>query len=762
MEKKSKVVSKRLRKQLDELERSKRYDEATQLLEPIARRGNADAQYEIGELLYHKMVHEAEAVVRNYSNFEKAIFWSDLSRKPELCKADFSDFSKMIDWYEKAVEQKHAKAMVELAEWYTPIVSRSSVKHVIKQSSFFTLKCDFNYALSLYIEALESGGDDSFFDVCVIENLLHSPHVPQKVKDKVVDILQARVKKGCCHAADHLFRIWESKYRSPQRKPYYDMQIDEHELLHTDWFRLLLDHEAECEKKNEYSAGDALRLLSDLAKNGNQEALDMLTGIGMKTGGSSACWAGDVYYERKEYKKALECYLAGEYVYKLGGMYERGEGTTPDMEKAFYYYKQANDNYNIGRMYEQGLGTKKDLRKAFECYHKIVDRKIYEHDSEEEKNEILSARCSFRRLKKILFEQKDEIRMTVAAKGQKSVCGFSFTSYGDCQFTIDWGDGQEEAINNEKGEEIQAEHTYAKLGKWNISLRSNETHTITSFHYTCETCILKALDVTQCPILIDLYCVNQGLKRLNVSKNPRLGRLVCRGNKLKILNIRRNNRLTQLDCSDNPELYHVDWNPQYSALTKVCMKNIINFDQLDFLDYLLKRNKGQKCEPIAEASFDPVFLPLSYYMRCLNWSDVKAKIKEGGYPIWKEHSWRKYKSAFDDMSSREDFHYTGIDRIVCEGGYTYYWLYSSREKKYIHQDLEDVVMNLMPWSETLDMPVEIREKEGWMMFPQVTWADVFCPCFIEMTCSHWKETEEIIQWERDYWERHRQRQKKYE
>ena len=31
MEKKSKVVSKRLRKQLDELERSKRYDEAAQL-----------------------------------------------------------------------------------------------------------------------------------------------------------------------------------------------------------------------------------------------------------------------------------------------------------------------------------------------------------------------------------------------------------------------------------------------------------------------------------------------------------------------------------------------------------------------------------------------------------------------------------------------------------------------------------------------------------------------------------------------------------
>ena len=91
----------------------------------------------------------AEAVVRNYSKIEKVIFWLDLSRKPELCKADFSDFNKMINWYEKAAKQKHIKAMVELAEWYTPIRCGSSAKHVIKQSPFFTLKCNFNHALSL-------------------------------------------------------------------------------------------------------------------------------------------------------------------------------------------------------------------------------------------------------------------------------------------------------------------------------------------------------------------------------------------------------------------------------------------------------------------------------------------------------------------------------------------------------------------------------------------------------------------------------------
>lgn len=350
--------------------------------------------------------------------------------------------------------------------------------------------------------------------------------------------------------------------------------------------------------------------------------------------------------------------------------------------------------------------------------------------------------------------------MTVAAREPQSTCGFSLISYGDCLITIDWGDGQVEEINNEKGEEIHTEHTYTKKGEWNICLRSDETHTITSFHYTCEICTLKALDVTQCPILLDLYCVNQKVKRLDVSKNPRLERLVCRGNKLQALNIRKNNRLTQLDCSDNP-LCHLDWHPRYSALSKVCMKDTQNLDQIASLCILLKNNKGEECERIAETSLEPVFLPLSYYMRCMNWSGVKAKMKKGGYPIIVKHSWAKYKSAFDDMRLRKDLYYTGIDRIVCEGGYTYYWLYSYREKKYIHQDLEDVMMNLTLWSETLDMPVEIKEKEGWMMLPQVTWADVFCDCFSEMTLSYWKETEKLVQWKRAYWERLHQRQEKY-
>lgn len=79
MEKRNKVISKRLQKQLNELVSNRRYDEAEQLLEPIARNGNADAQYKMGKLFYYKMITEAESEVKNYSKIEKAIFWGNLS-----------------------------------------------------------------------------------------------------------------------------------------------------------------------------------------------------------------------------------------------------------------------------------------------------------------------------------------------------------------------------------------------------------------------------------------------------------------------------------------------------------------------------------------------------------------------------------------------------------------------------------------------------------------------------------------------------------
>lgn len=507
MEKKNKVVSQRLQKQLMKLTRNGQSEKAVKLLEPIAQGGNPYAQYQLGQLLFN--------IMRD--------------------KKDYTGIEKVVYWYEEAAKQGYAKAMAALGELYFP-GSWDTWMGTIKQSPTFTLHTDLHKSLSYFVQSSENGEWLGATNSTSIYNLLHSRTATDDEKNAVMQMLVYLAKKGDRDAANDLLHMWMIHFHYPDRAPDV-IHLTQDELLHTDWFLLLLDYETECEKKHEYSGTDATRLLSDLAEKGNQEALDMLTDIGMQVGKLVACWAGDIHYKRQEYETALKCYLLGEYPRMLGQMYERGEGTAPDAEKAFHYYEEAESYCNIGRLYEQGIGTKQDLWKAFECYREIIDRKIYEHYSEEEKNEILSVRRSFRRLKKILFAQKDEIWMTVATNKPQSACSFSFISYGDCLFTIDWGDGQVEEINNEKGEEIHMEHTYIEPGEWHICLRSDETHTLTSFHYTCETYTLKALDVTQCPILTDLYCVDQALRHLDVSQNSRLERLVCRGNKLRALNI---------------------------------------------------------------------------------------------------------------------------------------------------------------------------------------------------------------------------------
>lgn len=51
MEKKRKLVSKRLQKHLKELMRNGQLEEAAIQLEPVAQEGNHNAQYQLGKLL---------------------------------------------------------------------------------------------------------------------------------------------------------------------------------------------------------------------------------------------------------------------------------------------------------------------------------------------------------------------------------------------------------------------------------------------------------------------------------------------------------------------------------------------------------------------------------------------------------------------------------------------------------------------------------------------------------------------------------------
>ena len=64
----------------------------------------------------------------------------------------------------------------------------------------------------------------------------------------------------------------------------------------------------------------------------------------------------------------------------LGKMYQRGEGTSVNINKAVYWYTQsANHNNadaqnNLANLYANGYGVKKDLKQAFELYSKSANQ----------------------------------------------------------------------------------------------------------------------------------------------------------------------------------------------------------------------------------------------------------------------------------------------------------------------------------------------------------------------------------------------------
>ena len=185
--------------------------------------------------------------------------------------------------------------------------------------------------------------------------------------NEAINLIEPFANSGCLDAAYCLCFMLTGLSKHPDGvAAHIHLVLDK--LLHADWFLSLLDYETEREKKEGYTGKNAIRLLNDLAEKGNRDALNKLTEIGMQLGGLVAGWAGDIHYALREYDIALRCYRLGKDKHGLAWMYERGEGVSPDAEKAFRYYEEAEDYYNMGRMYEQGIGTKQDLQKEFECH----------------------------------------------------------------------------------------------------------------------------------------------------------------------------------------------------------------------------------------------------------------------------------------------------------------------------------------------------------------------------------------------------------
>ena len=96
-------------------------------------------------------------------------------------------------------------------------------------------------------------------------------------------------------------------------------------------------------------------------------------------------YIANLYYNKKEYAKAVEWYRkaaelgsadAQDY---MGVMYDRGEGVERNYDEAVKWYRKAANQshnlgeYNMGRMYEEGRGVAKDYKMARDWYQKAVN-----------------------------------------------------------------------------------------------------------------------------------------------------------------------------------------------------------------------------------------------------------------------------------------------------------------------------------------------------------------------------------------------------
>jgi hypothetical protein len=154
--------------------------------------------------------------------------------------------------------------------------------------------------------------------------------------------------------------------------------------------------------------------------------------------------------------------------------------------------------------------------------------------------------------------------ITMSFKPRMASCEAQFYLNGNCETTIDWGDGSENTIvtlanaNDYGGENCV--HKYSDNTEHIISIYGDSITRI-----DCSLIHdLPALDVSKCLTLKELELGAQGFTSIDVSKNTQLKKLYCSNNQLTTVDVSKNtllenfscwrNNIEQLDLSNNPQL----------------------------------------------------------------------------------------------------------------------------------------------------------------------------------------------------------------
>gem|GEM_PF-2415326 len=112
--------------------------------------------------------------------------------------------------------------------------------------------------------------------------------------------------------------------------------------------------------------------------------------------------------------------------------------------------------------------------------------------------------------------------------------------------TIDWGDDTECETHTLESEHSDYKHIYEGSSVRTITIKGRN---IT--HLTCEKQGVTSLDVSDNPMLEELYCGDNLLTELDLSNNTALTFLACIRNQLTELDVSKNRSLKVLGCPDN-------------------------------------------------------------------------------------------------------------------------------------------------------------------------------------------------------------------
>lgn len=293
------------------------------------------------------------------------------------------DLSKALYWIQKAADMNNSKAMCYLGELY---------------KSGRGVSQDYSKAFFWYQKSAETGDSNGMYNTA---KCYQTGRGVLKNPAQSVFWFQKSAEAGNTHGMYNLAKLYISGRGVSQ--DYTKAKI---------WLQKAADAGNNAAMKmlgDLYMDGNGVLQDFDEAKIwyqkavewGNREVIDVLKEITYKSSYSKANFRSQAeisqdirkkieeandFYEKEDYKRAAEIYLSlkesdltPEAMYRLGILYEEGNGVARDDAQAVYWYQvAANAGYsyamfNLGMMYYGGTGILQNYNKAIEWYQKAAE-----------------------------------------------------------------------------------------------------------------------------------------------------------------------------------------------------------------------------------------------------------------------------------------------------------------------------------------------------------------------------------------------------